>query len=247
MGVKSDNIFQLRDVRYKRLSPRGETTFEVIAEPLFLERGKVYGVVANSGTGKTTLLNLLAFTLQPTSLGVFCFQTSDGDIYSISDIWSEKRYEALADLRKHYIGVVLQTGGLLPFVSVRRNIDLPRKLLGTPCNGCTEKVARSLGIYSVLEKLPAQLSVGERQRVAVARAIAHRPVLVLADEPTSALDPENASKVMALLFEHVQAIGATLILATHDATLLQSGDEIQQVKSLVELNERGFVRSTFWT
>ena len=126
--------------------------------------------------------------------------------------------ERLSLWRRH-VGYVLQTGGLLPFVSVRENILTARRLLGTAEGegfaALPEKLALALGIRHLLHKLPAQLSVGERQRVAIARALASNPPLVLADEPTAALDPANAAGVLSLFSRMVDELGSTLILVSH--------------------------------
>ena len=111
---------------------------------------------------------------------------------------------------------MLQTGGLLPFLSVRRNIALPAEIAGRPNPARVASLAARLGVAHHLDRMPHALSVGERQRVAIARALVHQPPLVLADEPTSALDPSLAVEVMDLLLSETRAEGAALIVATHD-------------------------------
>ena len=110
---------------------------------------------------------------------------------------------------------MLQHGGLLPYLTVRQNIDLPRRLLALTGERAVVDLAARLGIEAQLDKLPGELSVGQRQRVAIARAFAHDPQIVLADEPTAALDPANSERVFDLLVHLTDALGVTLIAATH--------------------------------
>jgi putative ABC transport system ATP-binding protein len=104
---------------------------------------------------------------------------------------------------------------------VRRNIELPRLLLGLALDRVAEELAEKLGIAAQLDKLPSALSVGQRQRAAIGRALAHEPPIVIADEPTAAIDPLNAQRIMALLVDLVDALGVTLILATHAHELVR--------------------------
>ena len=135
----------------------------------------------------------------------------------VAALWGRRRLDELGRLRARHFGYVLQTGGLLPFLSVRSNIALTQRILGYEDRGRIEDLARRLDIAELLEARPAKLSVGQRQRVAIARALAHRPALVLADEPTASLDPVNADAVMDLFMELISSVGSALVLVTHDA------------------------------
>jgi putative ABC transport system ATP-binding protein len=141
----------------------------------------------------------------------------------VDALWRERRSDELSDLRSRHIGYVLQHGGLLPYLSVRRNVELPRRLLEMPLDGVADTLARRLGIEQQLDKLPAALSVGQRQRAAIARALAHEPPIVIADEPTAAIDPINAERIVALLADLTEQLGVTLILATHAQDLVRRG------------------------
>ena len=134
----------------------------------------------------------------------------------VNDAWNRKDLNVLAYNRMLHMGYVLQTGGLLPFLSVRDNIGLSREGLGLPVKEAVEAIAERLGIERHLGKFPAQLSVGERQRVAIARAMVHKPSIVLADEPTASLDPINAEEIMLLFTSLVDQDGVTLVVGTHD-------------------------------
>ena len=109
----------------------------------------------------------------------------------------------------------MQTGGLLPYLTVQDNMNLCRSLLGLRPDGMVEHLAEELGITPHLGKLPDALSTGERQRVAIGRAVAHRPSIVIADEPTASLDPYAAEKVMSLFLGLAEEFNITVILASH--------------------------------
>jgi len=111
---------------------------------------------------------------------------------------------------------VMQTGGLVPYLTVRDNISLSRNLLQMTNNDkAVEELAGHLGIRRHLDKYPSALSTGERQRVAIGRALAHRPSIVIADEPTASLDPIAAEKIMNLFIELVDELNITVIVASH--------------------------------
>ena len=127
----------------------------------------------------------------------------------------------MAGLRSRHIGYVLQYGGLLPYLTVRENIELSRRLLHRPEEGAAEHWAERLNIADQLVKRPAELSVGQRQRVAIARALAHDPTVLIADEPTASVDPVNAARIMEVMVGLVDEMGVTLIVASHALGLMQ--------------------------
>jgi putative ABC transport system ATP-binding protein len=160
--------------------------------------------------------------LQPTEYESIQFvPDANANGYDIGAYWREGATDLLTDLRSRYIGYVLQTGGLLPYLTVRENINLSRRLLHLPLDGKADSLAEKLGIADQLDKLPAMLSVGQRQRAAVARALAHQPVILIADEPTAAVDPINAERIVALLAGLADELGVTLLIATHAHALVQ--------------------------
>jgi len=174
-----------------------------------------------SGSGKSTLLNLLAGILTPDS-GRITLRV-DGETVVYGDLTPHE----LTRLRRRRIGYVFQFFNLVPTLTVRENVLLPLEL-----NRCEhlrdEAMARleSLDLLDRMDDFPAHLSGGERQRTAIARALAHRPGLVLADEPTGNLDRENAERVIELLVREVRALSSTLILATHNEAIAERADQL---------------------
>ncbi len=165
---------------------------------------------------------MLAMILKPSDSGVFAFRPQpEAEAYDITELWHARESDMLGELRSRHIGYVLQYGGLLPYLSVRGNIELPCELLGLPLEGIASGLATKLGIAQQLDKRPSELSVGQRQRVAIARALSHSPPIVIADEPTAAIDPPNAERIVALLAELAAELGVTLIMATHAHALAQ--------------------------
>lgn len=209
-------MLSLREVRKTR--GEGSQRYSLVIPRLDLAAGRQLALVGPSGCGKSTLLDLLALVLSPDAAQRFDFAVDEGHV-DVAGLWRDARQNRLAQLRSRQIGYVLQTGGLLGYLDVRSNIGLPRKLLGMSDDGTVERLAAQLEVAEQLGKKPQALSVGQRQRVSCARALAHNPQLLLADEPTAALDPLNALRVMQLLLGRARAQGACCVIATHDESL----------------------------
>ena len=190
--------------------------FELLVECLVVRRGEAVALAGPSGSGKSTLLNLLALALRPSRAGLFSLGSRAGLGVDVAALWRAGDEDGLTAARAAHLGYVLQQGGLLPFLSVRRNIALSQDVLGRPDPARVEAVAARLEIAALLDRAPATLSVGQRQRVAIARALAHRPAVVLADEPTASVHPALADTILALLIEQARQDDAALVLATHD-------------------------------
>jgi putative ABC transport system ATP-binding protein len=173
---------------------------------LEIEAGSRIAIVGPSGCGKSTLLGLVGALDFPTAGQVW---VGDEEVSALSEV---KR----TDLRRRLIGFVFQSYDLLPFLTAYENVEFQAALSGREMGGVIRLVER-LGLAEHAGKLPDQLSGGQRQRVGLARALAHRPALILADEPTGELDSESSSAAMDLLLEAQRAVGATLIVVTHDA------------------------------
>lgn len=207
-------LYRLNNVS-KTLEKAGASFILRIPE-LVIQRGEFVAFVGESGCGKTTLLDLLGLVSQPTSATRFDFDFSEGNPESITSA-TESR---LSEVRRRHVGYVLQSGGLLPFLTVGENILLTRRANGLSKPEEAEAIARQLGIVEQWRKKPAFLSGGQRQRVAIARALAHAPALVLADEPTGAVDRLTAREIRELLGEAARARRATVLIVTHDETLV---------------------------
>ena len=212
------SVYRIRDmVKVRELEG---TEFRLFVPQLDIYTGDKLALVGPSGCGKSTLLDILAMVLSPSSVKQFEFAPLGQSVSDVANIWSRNQQNKLSGLRKHHIGYVLQTGGLLPYMTVRENINLLCKLLSLDSNSLVEPLAQRLGIVRQLDKLPGMLSVGERQRVAIARALAHRPAIVIADEPTASLDPASAERIMRLFVELTEELGLTVIIASHDTTFM---------------------------
>jgi putative ABC transport system ATP-binding protein len=177
-------------------------------KPLSITGGTGVAVMGPSGSGKSTLLGLLAGLALPTQGQV---RVGPVVVSSLDD-------RARTEFRRSMTGIVYQADNLLPHLTVEENVALPLSICGPGGvdPGAAPALLDRLGLVALAPRFPDQLSGGQRQRVAVARAVVHRPGVVLADEPTGALDPANAMAVIDLLVEVNAAIGATLVVVTHD-------------------------------
>ena len=176
---------------------------------LELEHERCIALTGRSGSGKTTLLNIIA-GLEPADSGTIHI---DGELLANSD--SDQR----AALRREKMGIVFQSHNLIPSLTVSENLLFPLALNGRRDNGSVAAWLERLDLSHTADRLPDSLSGGESQRVAVARALIHKPALVLADEPTASLDEDNAAIVMNELLEHSRNQGAALLLVTHSSDL----------------------------
>ena len=186
---------------------------------LQLGSGEYIAIMGESGVGKSTLLNLIA-GLDVADAGRVLFQGQD--LAQLDDA-------ARTRWRRVQLGFIFQAFHLLPHLSVERNIALPLALNATPAVATQQRLAELLdavGLTSRRHSMPAELSGGEMQRVAVARALAHRPRLVLADEPTGNLDAESAAQVLGLLRAQLRRDHAAGILVTHSRLAAAGADRI---------------------
>ena len=181
---------------------------EVLSVPaLQVEQGSQWLVLGPSGSGKTTLLHILAGILKPTAGSV---SVAGHDLTAL-------KAADLDRFRGQCIGIVLQRLHLIPSLTVRNNLLLAQYLAGLPQDGTrVRQVLASLDIADKANAHPHELSFGQAQRVAVARAVVNQPKLLLADEPTSNLDDARCAQAYGLLESQARACGATLVVATHD-------------------------------
>lgn len=179
-----------------------------------IDRGEFLAISGPSGSGKSTLLNLIGCIDKPTSGRIFI----DGTDTSL--LSSSKS----SLLRREKIGFVFQTFNLIPVFTASENVEYPLLVQGVKTSERRQRVTEALASVGLLARAnhrPDLLSGGERQRVAVARAIVHRPSLVLADEPTANLDTQNATQLIDLMRDLNRSLGLTFIFSTHDQRLLE--------------------------
>jgi putative ABC transport system ATP-binding protein len=186
------------------------------AVSLEVAAGDYVAVVGDSGIGKSTLLNVIA-GLEPVDSGSICFL--DREIEKLSD-------DDLSLLRRDYFGFVFQAFHVLPHLTVEENVALPLLLRGIASREKARQMIAAVGLKGREASPPRELSGGELQRTAIARALVHRPSIVLADEPTGNLDPASAAGVIGLLRDRVRDEGATGVLVTHSRAAAAFADRV---------------------
>lgn len=200
----------------------GEQVRALRGVDLSVEEGEFVAIMGPSGSGKSTMLTILGGLGRPSGGRV----SIDGiDLYDLS-------VESLADFRREYIGFVFQQFQLLPYLSALENVQLPLVVAGTDSREQRRLAMEALeqvGLSDKAGRLPNQMSGGEQERVAIARAIVNRPPLVLADEPTGNLDSSTGEEVMNL-FRALNTAGLTLIMVTHSLENAQHADRIIQIR-----------------
>ncbi len=203
--------------------------FQLAIDDLCVKSHERVAIMGPSGSGKTTLLNLLAGILMPDSGGV------EIDDTAISALSQEDRQ----DFRALRMGLVFQEFELLEYLDVLDNILLPFRIspvlnLTDPMRQRARDLCQEVGLSDKVRRFPKHLSQGERQRVAVCRALVTQPAVILGDEPTGNLDPANRDHVMDILFRYSETTGAPLVIVTHDYELLDRFDrriDIREIQS----------------
>ena len=202
-------ILQVTDLR-RVYGKGGAATRALDGVSLSLEPGEFVGVMGQSGSGKTTLLNCVATIDRPTS----------GSIVIDGRELTRLRGKELAKFRRERLGFIFQDCNLLDTLTAGENIALALSIIRAPAgeiNGRVREMAGLLGISNCLNKYPYQMSGGQQQRCAAARAMVTRPALVLADEPTGALDSKSAQMLLDRLEELNRELGSTILMVPHDA------------------------------
>jgi putative ABC transport system ATP-binding protein len=228
-------VLQIRNLRKRR--EQSGSAFELYVPDFVLEPGRFYGVSGPSGSGKSTLLDLLALVLRPTAVEQFQVRHPETEsAWEVNDLWRRGDEDALAAIRRSTFGYVLQSGGLIEFLTVRQNLMIPFQLIErAPNQKRIDDMASRFGIGRELGKKPRHLSIGQRQRVAILRALMVEPTLVLADEPTAAIDRVRAKQV-ATEFRALALEGkSTIVMVSHDHELLtEVSDEILELSTTVD-------------
>jgi lipoprotein-releasing system ATP-binding protein len=195
-----------------------------------IEDKEVVSIVGASGAGKTTLLQIIGTLDKPDSGSIF---------YNGSDI-SKLSGKALSAFRNTNIGFVFQFHQLLPEFTALENVCIPAYIAGKSKAAAEKRALELLGFLNLTERLdhkPSELSGGEQQRVAVARALVNNPSIILADEPSGNLDTENKNELHKLFFKLRDNFGQTIIIVTHDRQLAAMSDRILQIKDGLIVNE----------
>jgi putative ABC transport system ATP-binding protein len=215
-------IIQAIDVT-KVYETRGVETRALDGVRLGLEAGEFCALAGPSGSGKTTLLNLLGALDTPTS----------GKIQIEGVELSELTPAQLSDLRLHKLGFVFQAYNLIPVLTARENVEFVMELQNISAKARRERaeeVLARVGLAGLEDKRPLEMSGGEQQRVAVARAIASRPRVVLADEPTANLDSGTATKLLDLMAQLNREDGVTFLFSTHDPLVMEAARRVVRLR-----------------
>ncbi|MER7766650.1 ABC transporter ATP-binding protein [Kitasatospora sp. NPDC096140] len=186
-------------------------------------RGELTALKGRSGSGKTTLLNLVGGLDSPTAGGI----SLDGiDLGGLNE-------DGRLALRRERIGFVFQSFGLIPMLTAAENVGVPMRLRKVAAAAREERAHTLLALVGLADhanQRPGELSGGQQQRVAIARALANEPGLIIADEPTGQLDSETGRSIMELLRAVVRSEGVTVLVATHDPTLMELADRVIELR-----------------
>ena len=195
----------------------GEQTLSIIKDvDIYVNAGEFVVIMGKSGSGKSTLLGLLAALDYPDS----------GTVSLAGQMLSSLDEDALAVIRQQDMGFVFQSFHLLPTLTVAENIAFPLDIARRPNPARVDELIDAVDLGHRRHSLPNQLSGGEQQRTAVARALVSHPKIVFADEPTGNLDEQNADQVMQLLLDLRQKVGSALVVVTHDPALAEMADRV---------------------
>jgi putative ABC transport system ATP-binding protein len=226
--VKNLNVLEIKDVTKVY---EGKVTHRALNQLSFeVEKGEFLAVMGPSGSGKTTLLNLISTIDRPTSGEIIFNGTNPSTLNS----------HQIAQFRRRELGFVFQDFNLLPILTAEENIVLPLTLDEVPVDIMERRLlslAQKLGIEQILTKRPNELSGGQAQRTAIARALIHEPSLILADEPTGNLDSNNSREVLELLREINKERLSTIIMVTHDPIAASYCDRVLFIKDGEFFNE----------
>ncbi|MEZ5978706.1 MAG: ABC transporter ATP-binding protein [Planctomycetota bacterium] len=204
------SLLEIRGLVKSHESPEGGRHEVLRVDEFALEEGEHVALLGRSGSGKTTLLNVVAGLTLP----------DEGRVAVAGTDVAELGEAARDRFRARHVGYVFQIFNLLQGYTALENVELGMAFGPGIDRGWAKELLVKLGLRDRLHHRPSQLSVGQQQRVAVARALANRPKLVLADEPTGNLDPEHAGGALELMLELCSTVGATLLLVSHDPAVL---------------------------
>ena len=195
----------------------GDETIEALKETNFsVDKGEFAAIIGPSGSGKSTLLTIAGGLQSPSS----------GEIWINGRALNEKKEKARAKVRFEEIGFILQASNLVPFLTVKKQLQLVDKVNKAKENRAGLDLLKRLGLEKLVDKYPEELSGGERQRVAIVRALYNDPTIILADEPTASLDTEKAYEEVKILAKEAKEKNKATIMVTHDLRLVDYCDKV---------------------
>jgi len=211
-------LLEARDV--KRVFGRGESkVYALRGATLTVDPQRLIALKGRSGSGKTTLLNIMAALDSPTEGAVFYSGRDGGRMTE-----QEKN-----EMRKKEIGLIFQSFALVPYMTAYENVEFGLRIAGVATGERKRHAEEALAFVGLAERMhhrPQELSGGEQQRTAIARAIAHKPKLILADEPTAELDSRMGKQVLHVFRELVRSGGVSIVLTTHDPNIMEMVDDV---------------------
>ena len=219
-------MIELRDIT--RSYPMGKGTLKVLQGiNLHIRKGEMVAIMGPSGSGKTTILNLIGLLDRPTS---GTYRLEDKEVSKLGG-------GELAKIRAQKIGFIFQTFNLLPYLSALGNVELGQKYAGKSNKQIAREALIRVGLGDRLKHRPNEMSGGEQQRVAVARALAKNPPLILADEPTGNLDSHSGKEVMSILTSLHTENNITLVMITHDPNIARYCQRIIHIEDGLVIKE----------
>jgi putative ABC transport system ATP-binding protein len=229
-GIHTAALIQIRGL--SKTYTEGDRARLVLSQvDLDIEEGEFFVLLGKSGSGKSTLLNLIS--------GID--DADSGSIRVGSTEITRLDERALTLFRREHIGIIFQFFNLIPTLTVLENITLPLELRGKREQSRARMLLERVGLGARADAFPDKLSGGEQQRIAIARALAHEPPVVLADEPTGNLDEETGEQILGLLLELTRDTGKTLVMATHNPEIVPLADRVCRIhdgKLIVTMNRQ---------
>ncbi|MCU6712930.1 ABC transporter ATP-binding protein [Paenibacillus sp. J5C_2022] len=208
----------------KRTFGSGARTVTVLRHlSLSIAPGRLVALKGRSGSGKTTLINLLSGLDQPDA----------GEVWFDGELLTSMTGKQRDKVRRRKMGLVFQSFALLPLMSAYENVDFVLRVAGVPAEARATAALDALeqvGLSNRIHHRPYELSGGEQQRTAIARAIAHKPKLLLADEPTAELDSRTGLQMLRLFRQLIQSTGMTIVMSTHDPAIMDIVDDVYELE-----------------
>lgn len=216
------NIITARNIVRKYVLGDGSDFYALKGVDMNVKESALTILKGRSGSGKTTLLNILS-ALDEATEGIITFD---------NQIYSEMSLNERELMRRNQVGFVFQSVALIPIMNAYENVDFSLRLSGYEGDH-EERIRQVLSLVDMEERIhhfPGQMSGGEQQRIAIARAVAHKPKVIFADEPTGALDTETGLKVMKLFRNLIEKEHITIVMTTHDPNLMELGDVVYEME-----------------